>query len=311
MTQPDLQERLHNLGYTKPDTTLKAHLHYYQLAPWPALDTPAGGQRLIQEALATRSLLVVIDTLIRTVDGEENSSDTIKNFNRYTGQPLKAAGISLLRVDHAGKDATRGQRGTSAKRDDVDVVWLLKPGEAQLPGSTSLTLKREAARVDWIQKDIHITRTQGPPLTHTIPHTVELTTADMRIVDYLQNVGIWGSNVSNPVAREALDNSDLAASSSRLGHVVKWMKRYGDKGPKPTQTTDSGGKASGMTQSGQAERQAERQPETRKAQVTAAERQRKGSGKKTQGKRKVASHTSVTHSAPHNPDEEEELPIPW
>ena len=229
MTQPDLQERLHNLGYTKPDTTLKAHLHYYQLAPWPALDTPAGGQRLIQEALATRSLLVVIDTLIRTVDGEENSSDTIKNFNRYTGQPLKAAGISLLRVDHAGKDATRGQRGTSAKRDDVDVVWLLKPGEAQLPGSTSLTLKREAARVDWIQKDIHITRTQGPPLTHTIPHTVELTTADMRIVDYLQNVGIWGSNVSNPVAREALDNSDLAASSSRLRHVIKWMKRHGDE----------------------------------------------------------------------------------
>ena len=32
-----------------------------------------------------------------------------------------------------------------------------------------LTLKREAARVDWIQEDIHITRNEGPPLAHTIP----------------------------------------------------------------------------------------------------------------------------------------------
>ena len=50
MTQPDLQERLHSLGYTQPDSTLTEHLHYYQLAPWPPFDTPAGGQRLLQEA---------------------------------------------------------------------------------------------------------------------------------------------------------------------------------------------------------------------------------------------------------------------
>ena len=46
---------------------------------------------------------------------------------------LKEAGIALLRIDHAGKDLTRGQRGTSAKRDDVEVVWFLK----KLPGETA------------------------------------------------------------------------------------------------------------------------------------------------------------------------------
>ena len=108
MTQPDLQERLHSLGYDQPDPILSQHLHYYQLSPWPSLDTGPGGQRLIEEAIKVGAQLVVIDTLIRTVSGEENSADTIKDFNRYTGTPLKAAGIALLRIDHAGKDLTRG-----------------------------------------------------------------------------------------------------------------------------------------------------------------------------------------------------------
>ena len=36
----------------------------------------------------------------------------------------------------------------------MDVVWLLKPASGNLPGKTMLTLKREAARVDWIQEDV-------------------------------------------------------------------------------------------------------------------------------------------------------------
>ena len=97
MTQPDLQERLHDLGYDQPDstlTTLAQHLHYYQLSPWPPLDSAAGGQRLLKEAVKVKAQLVIIDTLIRTVEGEENSADTIKNFSRYTAVPLKAAGHS-------------------------------------------------------------------------------------------------------------------------------------------------------------------------------------------------------------------------
>ncbi len=231
MTQPDLQERLHSLGYAQPDQTLTEHLHYYQLSPWPPLDTPAGGQRLLAEALKVGAQLVVIDTLIRTVDGEENSADTIKNFSRHTATPLKANDIALLRIDHAGKDLTRGQRGTSAKRDDVDVVWLLQTATGTLPGKTMLTLKREAARVDWIQEDIHITRDNGLPLAHTIPTSLALTSDDIEIVNYLQDQGLWRHNVTVKSARQALNNSTHTAKQVRLAHVVKWMKRYGDTPP--------------------------------------------------------------------------------
>ena len=207
MTQPDLQERLHSLGYTQPDPTLADHLHYYQLAPWPPFDTAAGGQRLLQEALNVNAQLVVIDTLIRTVEGEENSADTIKNFTRYTGTPLKANDIALLRIDHAGKDPTRGQRGTSAKRDDVDVVWLLQLASGSLPGKTMLTLKREAARIDWIQQDVSIIRNEGPPLTHIIP-PVNFTSDDIAILRYLETQGLWRHNITVRTARDILNDSD-------------------------------------------------------------------------------------------------------
>ena len=227
MTQPDLQERLHSLGYEQPDSTLAQHLHYYQLSPWPPLDSAAGGQRLLEEVHKTKAQLVVIDTLIRTVEGEENSADTIKNFNRYTAVPLKAAGIALLRIDHAGKDLTRGQRGTSAKRDDVDVVWLLKPEPGELPGRTMLTLQREAARIEWVQQDIHITRHEGPPLRHSTP-SFHLSSEDIEIVRYLQDQGLERHNISVRSGRDALNQSPLTAKTQRLMHIVKWVRQHSD-----------------------------------------------------------------------------------
>ena len=280
MTQPDLQERLHDLGYDTPDETLTKHLHYYQLAPWPPLDTSPGGQRLLEEARKIKAQLVVIDTLIRTVSGEENSADTIKDFNRYTGTPLKAAGIALLRIDHAGKDLTRGQRGTSAKRDDVDVVWLLMPARGGLPGKTMLTLKREAARVDWIQQDIHITRNEGPPLSHVIPSVSELTDADIKIVNTLKGHGIWRYNVTNQSAREALNHSTLKAKGTRLAHIVRWMKRYGDD---PQDYSESGKRAGTHTLSSQGKRAGKRADEKGNTQVREGKRKGRTGIQENQG----------------------------
>ena len=234
MTRREAWDRANDLGYFGPEhedslVTLGQHMHYANLYPWPPLDTAAGGAKLLKKARKVKAKLVVIDTLIRTVEGEENSADTIKNFYQHTGMALKEAGISLLRIDHAGKDLTRGQRGTSAKRDDVEVVWFLKK-VSELPDRIMLTLVNEASRVDWVQEDIHITRNLEP-LAHVVPTVLELTSADIEIVNYLQEQGLWGHNVTGRNARQALNDSPLAAKQVRLAHVVKWMKRYGDPLP--------------------------------------------------------------------------------
>jgi RecA-family ATPase len=111
MTRADLHDRLADLGYGA-DSDL-SRLHYYQLPDLPPLDTAEGGETLMRVVERDRPTLVIIDTMARVVEGDENSADTYRDFFRCSGIRLKAAGVSLLRLDHAGKDASRGQRGSS------------------------------------------------------------------------------------------------------------------------------------------------------------------------------------------------------
>jgi hypothetical protein len=120
MTEDDLRDRLEEFGYG-PDDNL-GHLHYVLLPSIEGLDTEEGGSALVAAAVAVGAELVIIDTTGRAVEGEENSADTFRAFYRHTGLGLKQSGIAFARLDHAGKDVAKGQRGSSGKNDDVDVV---------------------------------------------------------------------------------------------------------------------------------------------------------------------------------------------
>jgi hypothetical protein len=120
MTPDDVRDRLEGWGFG-PDDDL-SHLHYASLPALDPLDTNGGGRELVAAAELLGVAFLVIDTTARAVQGEENVADTYKDFDRHTGAALKRRGIAWLRVDHAGKDQTKGQRGSSAKNDDVDVV---------------------------------------------------------------------------------------------------------------------------------------------------------------------------------------------
>lgn len=124
MTEADLRERLRIFGYDTRDDW--SRFHYIKASLLGAdLDTDAGGVALLAQARRWGCQLVVIDTMSRAVSGEENAADTVRKFYQCTGRLLKADGIAWLRIDHAGKDRERGQRGSSGKNDDVDIVWRL------------------------------------------------------------------------------------------------------------------------------------------------------------------------------------------
>ena len=123
MQQAQLFERLTAMGYNK-DTNL-TNLHYASLPPIASLDTPEGAKQICDLARTCQAELVIIDTFSRAVEGAENDADTVRNFYRWTALKLKTEGRSLLRIDHAGKDLKKGARGTSAKNDDVDLVWQM------------------------------------------------------------------------------------------------------------------------------------------------------------------------------------------
>ena len=161
MTEADLRERLVDLGYG-PDDDLSG-LAYYQLPSLPPLDTELGGMVLAELAEAHRADLVIIDTMARVVSGDENSADTYRDFYRHTGLRLKQMGVALGRLDHMGKDADRGQRGASAKNDDIDVVYKLTTADAG-----QLRLKRTHQRVSWMADELTVIRHEDPNLRHAI-----------------------------------------------------------------------------------------------------------------------------------------------
>ena len=115
-------ERLQAFGYEPGD--LK-RLIYSSFPDVPGLDTFTGGQFLLSAAEAHNPALVIIDTTSRIIAGKENDADTFLQLYRHALVPLKQRGITVLRLDHPGKDLDRGQRGSSAKDGDVDTVWLV------------------------------------------------------------------------------------------------------------------------------------------------------------------------------------------
>jgi len=175
MTEDDLAERLETMGYANADLT---NLHYALLPSLPGLDQQAGGEAVLRLAELVDSELVIIDTFGRAVHGDENDADTVRAWYRWTGIHLKNAGRAFLRVDHAGKDLTKGQRGSSAKNDDVDVVWQMTVRD-----DNSYTLTAKKRRMGWIPErvDLHLDDTDD--LTFTLlnappapPGTGELAT---------------------------------------------------------------------------------------------------------------------------------------
>jgi RecA-family ATPase len=148
MADDDLYERLADMGYG-PQTDL-SRVKYWQLPSMPPLNTPEGAEHLerrltrLAEQYPDHHIIVIIDTTSRAVQGDENDASTIQAFYRHTGIMLKRRGVTYARLDHTGKDPTKGQRGSSAKGDDVDIVWKLTKTD------DGIILKREAARMGWV-----------------------------------------------------------------------------------------------------------------------------------------------------------------
>lgn len=118
----DLVERLQAFGCVPEELD---RLRAYSFAGLPPLDTALGGTHLLALAVTAGAVLVVLDTTTRMVRGRENDSDTFLQLYRCSLVPLKARGVTVLRLDHPGKDAERGQRGSSAKDGDVDTIWQM------------------------------------------------------------------------------------------------------------------------------------------------------------------------------------------
>jgi hypothetical protein len=214
MTADDLAERLASMGFD--DNCDLSRLHYALLPSLPGLDEPEGGKAVVRLAEMVDASLVVIDTFGRAVHGDENDADTVRSWYRWTGIHLKHAGRAFMRVDHAGKDVSKGQRGTSAKNDDVDVVWQMTAREG---GAFVLTAKKR--RMGWVPMSVDLVMVEDATLHFELAkgHTWPAGTAECAAE--LDALGI-DENTSGNAAVKALK----AAGHGRRTALVKAAQKY-------------------------------------------------------------------------------------
>jgi hypothetical protein len=201
MTEDDLDERLSDFGF---DPLRLGRLHYALLPPLEALDSDKGGAQLEALVMDVGARAVIIDTFGRAVSGEEDKADTVRAFYRYTGSRLKRHGVGSLRSDHAGKDKSKGQRGSSAKRDDVDVIWNLSRTKS------GLTLDcRESTRLSWVGPTLDVMRSVSPE------GTISYSTA-----------AVWGWPAGTKARAAELDALGIPKGLGR-GKVIEELGKLG------------------------------------------------------------------------------------
>lgn len=187
--------RRDSLGYLADSLD---RLTYYHMPDLPPLDTKMSEQYI--EALVQKHLpdLVIFDTISKLVAGEESKSDTWQDLYKHSLVPLRRADCAVIILDHQGHDATRGARGSSAKRDNVDLQWI------QTSKGNLITLKRDKCRTLHETEMLKIRR-GGTPLRHVVEGDPV-----QECIGFLDSIGFEGGR---PKAQDVLK-----------AHNMKWPR---------------------------------------------------------------------------------------
>lgn len=66
--------------------------------------------------------LIIVDTLSRHLEGDENSSEDVRKLLAAADHLRATHGATVVLVHHSGKDPSRGARGSSALKGDLDTM---------------------------------------------------------------------------------------------------------------------------------------------------------------------------------------------
>lgn len=174
----DIRERLQAMGHKPADLENLVYLSFPSLS---YLDGERGSLELLAAVAVYECEVVIVDTVSRAVGGDENENDTWLNFYKHTGIKLKRAGVALVRLDHSGKDETKGQRGGSAKGGDVDAVWRL----STVVTDRTYRLDCDMSRMQVYEKTITLHREPLPHLHHRVDAQGRRGAFDAQVTDYI------------------------------------------------------------------------------------------------------------------------------
>jgi AAA domain-containing protein len=210
----DIRQRLNDAGYGPDDL---AQLTYFSFPSLPGLDSPIGGAHLLSLVERYQPDLLVLDTTSRVVTGKENDADTFRSLYRHALVPVKARRVAILRLDHAGKDVTLGQRGSSAKGDDLDTAWYLT-----VRGPDRLTLRLDFQRTNHHPAEIELAQ-HGAPLRFARIDTATDRPEVAALIARLDGLDV-PPHAGRDAARIALTGAGIKVNNGVLAEAVKIRK---------------------------------------------------------------------------------------
>ena len=232
MSRSLLRDRLRTLGFDPESTdfqTLKAYFHYWHLPDLSPLDTEEGGSHLIEQVDETNAEVIFFDTLSRAVQGDENAARAYQDLWKHTEMPLRSREVTVVWLDHVGHEATRA-RGSSAKKDRVDVEWTMSAKNNQLK------FKRGKVRLDGMSETVLIDRvTDNGFLHHRMVEGPGDGTVDFEWLEgaavYLEEMGVPSDAGVNSMQKVLL-GSPWAKRKSDIRALVEFRKppSCGDRG---------------------------------------------------------------------------------
>lgn len=215
----DVKPRLEQMGYTWQD--LKTHFIYSSYGRFEDFNTRKGADNLMKLIREHNVQVVIIDTISRVVTGKENDNDTWNDLHKHLESQLKREGISMLRLDHTGKDTDKGPRGGSAKLGDVDMTVTLT---AQRNGNMiHLTVDGHRMPLTWAK--LHLEKIHVPLLDFIIKEEKTETTAQriQRLVELLDRHG-FERRLTVIETRNALASLNQRISNDVASAVTKARK---------------------------------------------------------------------------------------
>ncbi len=233
--ETDVKSRLLEFGYKPGNFENLIYLWYPILEPF---DTAAGGAQLAQIVKAHDIKLVIIDTVSRVVNGDENSNDTWNAFYRLFELPMKQARVAVLRIDHVGKDHSKGARGASAKSGDVDLVIRMTADR-----TGRIFLRRDAARMHGGFEHLALKRETTPTLHHKVTENTRGLSAELhaqQLADLLDSTGT-PRGLTNDETRAALGALGERCAKKVSEIVTKMRKEEPSISPRSkSETFDEG-----------------------------------------------------------------------
>ena len=227
-SRDDIRQRLQDADYSPGDLS---NLIYYSFPLLPGLDSAVGGMHLLALIERHQPELVVLDTTSRVVTGKENDADTFRSLYRHALAPIKALGIAVLRLDNAGKDPSLGQRGSSAKGDDLDTAWVVR-----MQGEDRITLVLDFQRSNHHPPQIELVRYLDPLRFVRLDHAADRPEITA-LCDDLDRLGV-PRDAGRPAARAALNGAGVRTADRLLEEAIKIRKSCAQDQRAVTSTSD-------------------------------------------------------------------------